>query len=77
MTVQKQSTTNLPSVLGHVPSIVLLKFEILQSINLPPVEVFQILLLFRAYSVDPDQRTHFAASDLGLHCLQKLICPNT
>ena len=28
-------------------------------------------------SVDPDQMPHSAASDLGLHCLQRPICPNT
>ena len=30
-----------------------------------------------ANSVDPDQMLHSAASDLGLHCLQMSICPNT
>ena len=30
-----------------------------------------------AKSVDPDQILHTAASDLGLHCLQRPICPNT
>ena len=30
-----------------------------------------------ANSVDPDQTSHFVASDLGLHCMQKPICPNT
>ena len=28
-------------------------------------------------SVDPDQTQHYVASDLGLHCLQRPICPNT
>ena len=28
-------------------------------------------------SVDPDQMPHYAASDLGLHCLQRPICPTT
>ena len=28
-------------------------------------------------SVDPDQMPQNAASDLGLHRLQKCICPNT
>ena len=27
-------------------------------------------------SADPDQMPHFAASDLGLQCLQRPICPN-
>ena len=27
-------------------------------------------------SVDPDQMLHSAASDLGLHCLQRPVCPN-
>ena len=30
-----------------------------------------------ANSVDPDQMLHSAASDLGLHCLQMPLCPNT
>ena len=30
-----------------------------------------------ADSVDPDQMPHSAASDLGLHCLQRTSCPNT
>ena len=30
-----------------------------------------------ANSVDPDQTPHSAASDLGLHCLHRAICPNT
>ena len=30
-----------------------------------------------ANSVDPDQMPHSVASDLGLHCLQRPICPNT
>ena len=29
-----------------------------------------------ANSVDPDQMPHSVASDLGLHCLQRPICPN-
>ena len=27
-------------------------------------------------SVDPDQMPHFAASDLGIHCLLRPVCPN-
>ena len=27
-----------------------------------------------ANSVDPDQMPHSAASDLGLHCLQRPVC---
>ena len=30
-----------------------------------------------ANRVDPDQMLHSAASDLGLHCLLRPICPNT
>ena len=30
-----------------------------------------------ANRIDPDQMLHSVASDLGLHCLQRLICPNT
>ena len=29
-----------------------------------------------ADSVDPDQMLPSAVSDMGLHCLQRLICPN-
>ena len=28
-------------------------------------------------SVDPDKMPHSVVSDLGLHCLQRPICPNT
>ena len=28
-------------------------------------------------SVDPDQTLHSAVSDIGLHCLLRLVCPNT
>ena len=27
-------------------------------------------------NVNPDQMPHSVASDLGLHCLLKLVCPN-
>ena len=30
-----------------------------------------------ANSVDPDQMPHSVASDLGLHCLPRPICPDT
>ena len=30
-----------------------------------------------ANSVDPDQMLHSAASDQGLHCLLRLVFPNT
>ena len=30
-----------------------------------------------ANSVDPDQMPHNVASDLGLHCLLRPVCPNT
>ena len=30
-----------------------------------------------ANSVDPGQTPHTAASGLGLHCLQRPICPDT
>ena len=30
-----------------------------------------------ANSADPDQMPHSAASDLGLQCLLKSVCPNT
>ena len=30
-----------------------------------------------ANNVDPDQMPHSVASDLGLHCLLRLSCPNT
>ena len=37
----------------------------------------KIIPVYMANSVDPDQMLHVAASDLGLHCLQRPICPNT
>ena len=30
-----------------------------------------------ANSVDPDQMPYSVASDLGLHCLQRLVCPSS
>ena len=30
-----------------------------------------------ANNVDPDQMPHYAASDLGLRCLLKPVCPST
>ena len=36
----------------------------------------KILLFVLANSVDPDQMPHSVASDLGLHCLPKPICPS-
>ena len=30
-----------------------------------------------ANSVDPDETPRFVASHLGLHCLLRLVCPNT
>ena len=30
-----------------------------------------------AHSVDPNQTPHSAASDQGLHCLLRPVCPNT
>ena len=33
------------------------------------------IFLCMANSVDPDQTPHNAASDQGLHCLQRPICP--
>ena len=30
-----------------------------------------------ANSVDPDQTKHSVVSDLGVHCLQRPICPTT
>ena len=50
-------------------------FEIVHSST--PLDVSKILLYGMANSVDPDQMLHSAASDLGLHCLQRPICPNT
>ena len=41
-----------------------------------PFYYFLLIAACMANSVDPDQ-THSAASDLGLHCLQRPICPNT
>ena len=33
--------------------------------------------VYMANSVDPDQTSHSAASDLGLHFLQMFICTDT
>ena len=47
-----------------------------KKVHFLPVEVSKIVG-WVAHSVDPDQTPHSAASDLGLHCLLRLICPNT
>ena len=41
-----------------------------------PLRVYQIAEGM-ANSVDPDQMPNYVASDLGIHCLLKLICPKT
>ena len=38
---------------------------------------FKEIPVFNANSVDPDQMPHSAASDLGLHCLQKSLLWDT
>ena len=48
---------------------------LLKSIPLP-FDVCKILL-DEWQTVDPDQMLHSAASDLGLHCLFRPVCPNT
>ena len=53
----------------YLLTILVLNFEIVHSTILWSVCM--------ANSVDPDQMPHSAASDLGLHCLQRPICPNT
>ena len=55
----------------YLLTILVLKFEM--SILLP----MDVSIVCMANSVDPDQMLHSAASDLGLHCLQWPICPNT
>ena len=55
-------------------TMLLLKFEILHSITSCCVLNIAVCM---ANSVDPDQMPHSAASDQGLHCLQRPICPNT
>ena len=35
------------------------------------------LIKLLANSVGPDQTLHSTASDLGLHCLLRPLCPNT
>ena len=54
--------------------ILVLKFEIVHSTTSWCVQ--NIAVCF-ANSVDPDQMPHSAASDLGPHCLQRSIGPNT
>ena len=40
------------------------------------MELLNIALCI-ANSADPDQMLHSAATDLGLHCLQRPVYPNT
>ena len=44
--------------------------------NLPPMLCLKIAG-WVANSVDPDETPRSAASHLGLHCLLRLVCPNT
>ena len=39
-------------------------------------EIVYLIYCCMANSIDPDQMLHSAASDLGLHCLQRPIWPN-
>ena len=41
------------------------------------LDVSKMLLYVWQNSVDPDQTMHSAASDQGLNCLQKPVCPKT
>ena len=52
----------------YLLTILVLKFEIVHSTTID--------IVCMAKSVDPDQMPHSAASDLGLHCLQRSICHN-
>ena len=63
----------LPKVFGHL-TILLLNFEEVHSATSKCVKNIAVCMTNR---VDPDQMPHSAASDLGLHCLQRPICPNT
>ena len=41
------------------------------------IKMYVLKLLNEWQTVDPDQMTHFAVSDLSLHCLLRPVCPNT
>ena len=58
----------------YLLTILVLKCEIVNSTTSWCVLNIAVCI---AISVDPDQMPHSAASDLGLHCLQMPICPNT
>ena len=47
--------------------------------HLLPIDVYRLYTSagWEPNSADPDQTLHSAASDLGLHCLLKNVCPNT
>ena len=53
---------------SYLLNILGLEFEIVHSTTL--------LYVYVANSVDTDQMSHSAASDLNLHCLQMPVCPN-
>ena len=48
----------------------------LNKFILQPVDVCKNAV-WMANSVDPDQMPHTVASDQGLHCLLRLVCPNS
>ena len=61
----------------YLLTILVLKFEIVHSTTSLMYLKYCCMYTCIANSVDPDQMPLAAASDLGLHCLQRPICPNT
>ena len=58
---------------SYLLTILVLKFETVHSTTSQCVNIVVCMV----NRVDPDQTPHSAASDLGLHCLQRPICHNT
>ena len=59
---------------SYILTILVPNYEI---VNSNTCECAQNITVCMANSVDPDQMPHSVASDLGLHCLQRTMCPNT
>ena len=69
----KAIVINLSTGIPYLLTILVLNSEIVYYLLM----CLKYIAICMANTVDPDQMPQNAASDLGLHCLQKPICPNT
>ena len=75
----KISMIGITVFIRNIRTPLLLAILFRQSVKISillPVDVYKTAG-WVASSVDPDQMPQNAASDLGLHCLLRPVCPNT